>query len=215
MIAFLPPSSRWTCLRPSAAAFVTSTPVSREPVNVITRHVRVAHECVRPPLSPKPWTTWTTPSGSPASCEKVDETLRQERGVLRRLQHDRVPAHERRAGASTRGSPIGKFQGVIAPTTPTGIRRLIMNLSRELAGRGLPEQAAALAAHVVAHVDRFLDVAAGLGLDLPHLACHQVGEALPCRARAPARSGRGCSRARGPASAASPPTPRARSRRRG
>ena len=27
------------------------------------------------------------------------------------------------------GIAIGKFQGVIAPTTPTGIRTLIMNLS--------------------------------------------------------------------------------------
>ena len=37
-------------------------------------------------------------------------------------------------------------------------------------------QAPALAAHVVAHVDRFLDVAAGLGADLAHLARHQVGQ---------------------------------------
>src|SRR5581483_7734077 len=38
------------------------------------------------------------------------------------------------------------------------------------------EEAPALAGHVVRDVDRLLDVAAGLGLHLPHLARHQVGE---------------------------------------
>ena len=32
------------------------------------------------------------------------------------------------------GIAIGKFQGVIAPTTPTGMRTLIMNLSRSSDG---------------------------------------------------------------------------------
>ena len=58
-----------------------------------------------------------------------------------------------------------------------------MNLSRQLARRRLAEQAPALAGHVVAHVDRFLDVAAGLGLDLPHLAGHQVGQLVLVLAR--------------------------------
>ena len=49
-------------------------------------------------------------------------------------------------------------------------------LVAELRRRGLAEEPPALPAHVVAHVDRFLDVAAGLRLHLPHLAGHQVGE---------------------------------------
>ena len=73
------------------------------------------------------------------------------------------------------GIAIGKFHGVIAPTTPIGIRTLIMNLSGA-PRRRLAEEAPSLAGHVVAHVDRLLDVAPGLGLDLPHLAGHQVGE---------------------------------------
>ena len=32
------------------------------------------------------------------------------------------------------GMAIGKFHGVIAPTTPTGMRTLIMNLSRSSEG---------------------------------------------------------------------------------
>ena len=51
-----------------------------------------------------------------------------------------------------------------------------VELVLELRRRRLPPQPAALAGHVVGHVDRFLDVAARLGLDLPHLVGHQVGE---------------------------------------
>ena len=65
---------------------------------------------------------------------------------------------------------------MITPTTPIGMRTLMLNLSRSSRRRRLAEEAPALAGHVVAHVDRFLDVAAGLGLDLAHLARHQVGE---------------------------------------
>ena len=113
------------------------------------------------------------------------------------------------------GIAIGKFHGVIAPTTPTGIRTLIMNLSRSSDGVVCPKQPPALAAHVVAHVDRFLDVAARLGLHLPHLAGHQVGQLRLVALRGSARSGRGCCRARAPARGASPPRRRAPSRRRG
>ena len=58
----------------------------------------------------------------------------------------------------------------------------MLNLSRQLRRRRLAEQAPALAGHVVAHVDRFLDVAAGLG-------------AAPCPSRGPsARRARPCAR---------------------
>ena len=74
------------------------------------------------------------------------------------------------------GIAIGKFHGVITPITPIGIRTLMLNLSAELRRRRVPEQPPALAGHVEAHVDRFLDVAAGLGEHLPHLARHQQRE---------------------------------------
>ena len=74
------------------------------------------------------------------------------------------------------GIAIGKFQGVITPMTPIGFRTDIWNLFLQLGGRRLAEEAPALAAHVEAHVDRFLHVAAGFGLDLPHLVRHQVRE---------------------------------------
>ena len=74
------------------------------------------------------------------------------------------------------GIAIGKFHGVITPTTPIGCRTLIWNLSRQLRRRRVAEEPSALAGHVVAHVDRFLDVPAGLGEHLPHLARHEVRE---------------------------------------
>src|SRR6266511_3836924 len=87
MIAFLPPSSRWMCLRHSAALRITCTPVSREPVSVIT--------------GTSGWRTSRSPTAAPP---------------------------------------------------------------------------AAFAGHVVAPVDRLLDVSPGLGLDLPHLVRHQLSE---------------------------------------
>ncbi len=46
-----------------------------------------------------------------------------------------------RAGQSFQaGIAIGKFHGVIAPTTPTGIRTLIMNLSRSSEGVVWPKR---------------------------------------------------------------------------
>ena len=79
------------------------------------------------------------------------------------------------AGASFQaGIAIGKFHGVIAPTTPTGIRTRHLELVSQLRGRRLAEEAAAFAGHVDRHVDRFLDVAAGLREHLAHLAAHQL-----------------------------------------
>src|SRR4029450_3371304 len=51
-----------------------------------------------------------------------------------------------------------------------------LELVLELRRGRLAEQPAPPPAHVEAHVDRFLDVAAGLGLHLPHLVRHEVGE---------------------------------------
>src|ERR671937_216566 len=71
MIAFLPPSSRWTRLSRSAAAFVTATPVSREPVSVMTG----TSGCVTialPTSPPPPCTTLTTPAGTPAFAAHIE-----------------------------------------------------------------------------------------------------------------------------------------------
>ena len=129
MIAFLPPSSRWTCLRWSAAAFVTATPVSREPVNVITGDVGMARRARSPPPRPAPWTRLTTPGGRPASDEQLDEALGEQRRVLGRLQHDRVAADERGRELPGRDRDREVPRRDQRRTTPIGMRTLILNLS--------------------------------------------------------------------------------------
>ena len=108
--------------------------------------------------------------------EELDEALRRASGVsVAGLKTTVLP--QTSAGAIFHdGIAIGKFHGVITPTTPIGMRTRHVELVPELRRRRLPEQATPLAGHVEAHVDRFLDVAPGLGLHLPHLVGHEVGQ---------------------------------------
>mgnify|MGYP003694743471 CR=1 FL=1 len=76
-------------------------------------------------------------------------------------------------------------------------RELVAQLGRH----GLAVHAPSLARHEERHVDRFLDVAARLVEDLPHLARHVARELSPCGRRSAARRGtaspRAAARARG------------------
>jgi hypothetical protein len=67
------------------------------------------------------------------------------------------------------GMAIGKFHGVMSPTTPIGRH---VPLVGELGRSRLAPEAATLTRHVEGHVDRFLDVASGLGKNLAHLLGH-------------------------------------------
>ena len=106
-------------------------------------------------------------------AEQLDEALGQERRVLRRLQHDGVPADERGrelpGGDRDREVP-GRDRADDADRHP----HRHLELVAQLRGRRLAEEAAALAGHVDRHVDRLLDVAAGLREHLAHLAAHQL-----------------------------------------
>ncbi len=76
------------------------------------------------------------------------------------------------------GMAMGKFHGVMRPTTPTGMRTLMANLFCKLGGRGLAEETAAFAGDVEGLVDGFLHVAAGFGEHLAHFAGHVAGVLL-------------------------------------
>jgi hypothetical protein len=108
-------------------------------------------------------------------AEQRHEPLGQERRVLGRLQHDRVPGHEGRrqlpGGNGDREVPR-RDRADDADGHPHRHLELVAQLGR---GR-LPEEAPALAAHVQGHVDRLLDVAAGLREHFAHLAAHQLGQ---------------------------------------
>ena len=75
----------------------------------------------------------TTPGGAPASASS--STKRSARNGVSSAGLSTTVLPQTSAGQSFQdGIAIGKFQGVIAPTTPTGIRTLIMNLSRSSLG---------------------------------------------------------------------------------
>jgi len=138
-------------------------------------HVRVAHERVARLLAEAVHDLHDA-FGQPGFVQQIDEALREQRRVLGRLQDDGVAADERRRklprGDRDREVPR-RDRADDADRHAHAHHELVAQLRRSR----LTEQAPALAAHVVAHVDRFLDVAARLRLDLPHLTGHQVGEA--------------------------------------
>ena len=76
------------------------------------------------------------------------------------------------------GMAMGKFHGVMRPTTPTGMRTLMANLFCSSLRGGLAEETATFAGHVEGLVDGFLHVAAGFGQHLAHFAGHVAGVLL-------------------------------------
>ena len=174
--AFFPPSSRWTCLRFSAASRMTWTPVSREPVMVMTGTSGWA--TIRLPTSPPPpWTTLMTPAGTPASTSSSTKRSPSAGVSVAGLKTTVFPHDERRddlpGGDRDREVPRRDHADHADRHAHAHVE-----LVPQLGGRRLPEEAPPLPAHVVAHVDRFLDVAAGLRQHLPHLVAHQVGEVV-------------------------------------
>ena len=109
--------------------------------------------------------------------EQLDEALRQQRRVLRRLEDDGVAADEGGRELPRRDRDR-EVPGRDRPDDADRLADAHHELVRQLGGGRLAEQAPALARHVEAHVDRLLDVAARLGEHLPHLAAHELGELL-------------------------------------
>jgi len=114
----LPPSSRLTCLKSRAAAWLMWRPVASEPVKVIFR-TRGCSTRAAPTSWPNPVTTLTTPGGSPASWKsrtssRVEAEVNSD-GLITTVQ----PAA--RTGAIFQASNNnGEFHGVMTATTPTG-----------------------------------------------------------------------------------------------
>ncbi len=122
MTGDLPPSSSDTRVMWSTAARCTRLPTSVDPVNAILL-TPGCEASAAPAVGPRPVTTFTTPGGIPASS-----TSSPKRNALRGVSS---------AGFSTTVHPAasagpifqaaissGKFQGMIAPTTPTGSLRV-------------------------------------------------------------------------------------------
>ena len=124
-------------------------------------------------LSPAPVDDVDDAAGDAGLDQQLDEALAESGRVGGRLEDDGVPADERGQDLPRRDRDREvprRDHADDADRLPDAHVELVRKLGR----CRLPEQAPALAAHVVGHVDRFLDVAARLGQDLAHLAGHQL-----------------------------------------
>ena len=109
--------------------------------------------------------------------QHLDQMEGGERRVLRRLDHAGVSA-DQRGEELPRGDSHGEVPGCdhAAHTDRHADRH--GELVLQLGGRGLAEETASLARHVVGSVDRLLHVAARLAQHLAHLARHIASELL-------------------------------------
>ena len=156
-----------------AVSHARSRPSSREPVSVITG--TSGWRTRRSPTAPPPpWTMLTTPFGTPASSSSSTKRCPSAGVSVAGLKTTVFPATS--AGRDLpRRDRDREVPGRDRADDPDRHAHRHVELVAELGRRRLAEEPPALAAHVVAHVDRFLDVAAGLGRDLSHLVGHEVG----------------------------------------
>lgn len=115
-----PPSSRVSRLRVPAAERMTCLPVSVDPVNAIFR--RCGCSLIHLPSSSPPLTTLNTPDGSRSVTTSASLSVHS--GVngdgLTTMQFPLTSA----GAIFQTASRIGKFHGVIPPTTPSGVYRV-------------------------------------------------------------------------------------------
>lgn len=97
---------------------MTSRPTSVEPVKATLATSGCSARWV-PITDPLPGTTWNTPSGNPAS-RASSARRRAVRGVTSAGLTTMVLAVARAGPTFHEVIAIGKFQGTMAPTTPSG-----------------------------------------------------------------------------------------------
>ena len=126
MLALFPPSSRVAGMSLSAAARLTLSPTSVDPVKASLRKPGWS-SMYCPDLEPFPVRMLTTPGGrrSPMTFMSSNALRGVDEELFRTMQS---PAA--RAGASFHATiRNGKFHGTIIPTTPMGSRRMMLSRS--------------------------------------------------------------------------------------
>ena len=100
-----------------AAACIIFSPIGVEPVKAILA-IRVLVANASPASAPKPLTILSTPAGNMSSINSINTKI--EAGVCSAgFNTTQLPAAS--AGASFQAAiRMGKFQGIICPTTPRG-----------------------------------------------------------------------------------------------
>lgn len=120
MLALLPPSSRTVGIPAPAAATATRRPVATEPMKD-TLPTRESEVRAAPTVAPRPVATLNTPSGSPARWASWARRSVEAGVNSLGLTTTALPAA---SGAAEFQPPVnrGAFHGVMATTTPQGIR---------------------------------------------------------------------------------------------
>ena len=136
MVGFLPPISSWMRRRRLDASPCSQLPISQDPVNEMALS-GLASTSASPSSPPDPATKLTTPFGSPASCSA--STMRQALSGAAEAGLSTTVLPQISAGASFQaGIALGKFQGVIRPTTPIGLRMANMWTRSRSEGTSMP-----------------------------------------------------------------------------
>ena len=121
-LADLPPSSSVTRLIVAAAAAPIPRPTSVEPVKAILATSGCSTSRL-PQTLPGPATTFSTPSGNPASSAIRSSSSAVSGVSSAGFRTTQLPAAS--AGATFQAAIVsGKFQGTISPTTPSGSRKV-------------------------------------------------------------------------------------------
>ena len=117
MFGDLPPNSSVAGIRLFAAAWAITRPVEVEPVKAIFA-MRLLEASGMPASRPKPLTIFNAPAGNKSAINSAN--IRMLIGVdSAGLSTTQLPAAN--AGASFHAAiRIGKFHGMICPTTPSG-----------------------------------------------------------------------------------------------
>ena len=119
-IGFLPPISSWNLAMRATQACAMRWPVATEPVKLIAL-TRLSSSSTWPTSEPRPITRLNTPGGRPARCRM--SAIAQALPGTRSAGLSTTALPKASAGAIFQaGIAMGKFQGVIRPTTPTGSR---------------------------------------------------------------------------------------------
>jgi len=119
--ADFPPISNESFFRVGAAAAMIARPVFVSPVNEMRSTPGWRVRASPAASGPKPWTTFRTPSGSPASAQ-ISASFQAVTGLCSAGFSTAVHPNAR-AGATFHVSSIsGKFHGVMSAATPRGSR---------------------------------------------------------------------------------------------
>ncbi len=132
----LPPSSRLIFLMVCDDCSISRRPISVEPVKLILRTASL--DVSSPPMAEaEPVTMLNRPGGRPASSASTASASADSGVWLAGFSTTAQPAA--RAGPTLRViMAAGKFQGVMAPTTPTGWRSVTSRLEASWLGMTSP-----------------------------------------------------------------------------